>query len=369
MLIKKLSKFISLHQLNLAGSMFEEILSHYNISLQAAIESFGTGLINHTWLVKDGAEDYIFQKINQNVFKEPENIAHNIELVDNYLKKNHPQYFFVAPLKTKNGKISVRDSANDYYRLFPFVKGSKTYDVVQTQEQAFEAATQFGLFTRTLSKLSPEKLKLTLPEFHNLKHRYKQFEIACQNGNVSRIKESKNEIEFLRRNEEIVKLFEKLKSSKSFKERITHHDTKISNVLFDKNDQGICVIDLDTVMPGYFISDVGDMMRTYLSPVSEEEKDFSKIEVRGEYFKAILDGYLSHMGDELNREERSHFVYAGKFMVYMQAIRFLTDYLTNDCYYGAAYEQHNYVRAKNQVALLKRLNEKEKVLNELVLNT
>jgi hypothetical protein len=119
-------------------------------------------------------------------------------------------------------------------------------------------------------------------------------------------------------------------------------------------------------MPGYFISDFGDMMRTYLSPVSEEEKDLSKIEIRDEYFKAIADGYLSEMGNELSAAEKKYLVYAGKFMVYMQALRFLTDHLNNDAYYGAKYEAHNFIRASNQATLLKKIIEKEKILQELV---
>ncbi len=154
--------------------------------------------------------------------------------------------------------------------------------------------------------------------------------------------------------------------NKSFALRVTHHDTKISNVLFDASDNGRCVIDLDTVMPGYFISDVGDMMRTYLCPVSEEETDLSQIMVREDYFQAIITGYLSAMQPLLSRDEKQHFVYAGKFLIYMQALRFLTDYLNNDVYYKPRYEHHNAVRAENQAVLLQKLLEKEALLNGIV---
>ena len=173
-------------------------------------------------------------------------------------------------------------------------------------------------------------------------------------------------ISFLKDQQEIVSISEQISNNLDFKKRVTHHDSKISNVLFDENDKGLCVIDLDTVMPGYFISDFGDMMRTYLSPVSEEEKDLSKIEIREEYFKAIAEGYLSEMGKELTAIEKRYLVYAGKFMVYMQALRFLTDYLNNDIYYGSKYEGQNFIRANNQVCLLKKIIEKEKTLQEMV---
>ena len=133
-------------------------------------------------------------------------------------------------------------------------------------------------------------------------------------------------------------------------------------MLFDDNNKALCVIDLDTIMPGYFISDVGDMMRTYLSPVSEEEKDFSKIEIREAYYKAIADGYYGEMKNELTDTEKEHFLYAGTFMIYMQAIRFLTDYINNYIYYGAKYPEHNFDRAGNQVAMLEKFFKKQPVL-------
>ena len=150
---------------------------------------------------------------------------------------------------------------------------------------------------------------------------------------------------------DIVEKFNAIKQDPEFKIRVTHHDTKISNVLLDENEKGICVIDLDTVMPGYFFSDLGDMFRTYLAAASEEEQDLSKIVIRGDFYNAIVKGYLSFMGPELTAKEKDHFDYAGGFMIYMQALRFLTDYLNDDKYYGQSYEGHNLLRAQNQIAL------------------
>jgi thiamine kinase-like enzyme len=182
---------------------------------------------------------------------------------------------------------------------------------------------------------------------------------ALAHGNEKRITASKDIINDLLQYKSIVDEYKSIIHNPQFKLRVTHHDTKISNVLFDQNNKGLCVIDLDTVMPGYFISDVGDMMRTYLSPVSEEEKDFEKIIVRKEFYKAIVEGYSNEMKDEFSEVEKNYFLFAGKFMVYMQALRFLTDYLNNDSYYGAKYEGHNLMRAKNQATLLRRLIEME----------
>ena len=145
-----------------------------------------------------------------------------------------------------------------------------------------------------------------------------------------------------------------------------HHDTKISNVLFDDREKGIAIIDLDTVMPGYFISDVGDMMRTYLSPANEEERDFSKIEIRDDFFRAIVHGYIRSMGEELTEAEHDLILYSGQFIIYMQAIRFLADYCNNDSYYEVKYEDNNLVRAGNQICLLKQLEEKAPVLRAII---
>ncbi len=344
--------------------MLERILKHYDLKqTNSIISPFGTGLINHTWVVESATDKYILQRVNSNVFKKPEDISFNIERIGNFLSENHPDYLFVKPIKTIENNEFVNIPGEGYFRLFPFVKNSHTVDLVSNPSQAFEAARQFGRFTHLLTKFDAKTLKTTIPDFHNLPLRYRQFEQALSQGNHERIRESAATIALLKKHNDIVTMSENISAYPAFKQRVTHHDTKISNVLFNEEETGLCVIDLDTVMPGYFISDVGDMLRTYLSPVTEEEKDFSKIDIRDDYFYAIQDGYLSELKDELSDIEKNCFVYAGKFMIYMQALRFLTDYINNDIYYGAKYEGHNFIRANNQLNLLMKLTEKETALN------
>jgi len=347
--------------------MVREILSEYNINQEhITFQPINNGLINQTWLVNNSSTNYILQKINHNIFRNPDAIAQNVRMIADYFFLHNPGYLFVSPVKTKSGEEMIFLEDAGYYRLFPFIKKSHTINTVENPTQAYEAAAKFGEFTKLLSGFPVEKLQTTLPDFHNLSLRYQQFCEALQNGNAERIKKSKELIDFIIANNEIVNTYESILKNPSFKLRVTHHDTKISNVLFDGNDKGLCVIDLDTVMPGYFISDVGDMIRTYLSPVNEEEKDFSKIEIREAYFTSIWKGYMNEMNDELSDAEKDHFIYAGKFMIYMQAIRFLADYLNNDVYYGAKYEDQNYVRTGNQVTLLRLLIEREELLQALV---
>ncbi len=346
--------------------MLNEIAARYGLHPETgAIHLFGTGLINNTWLVRDQGKTFILQKINTSVFNDPDAIAANLKALDDYLKLKAPDYLFVKPLTTIDQQEMVEQSGG-HFRMFVFVEGSRTYDTIQSPSLAFEAARQFGKFTRLLCEFDSSLLKDTIPDFHNLPLRYEQFDQSLSNGDPARIAKSAGSIDKLKSYKKIAEEFQLLCNNGGLKKRVTHHDTKISNVLFNEADQGLCVIDLDTVMSGYFISDVGDMMRTYLSPVSEEEKDFTKIQVRDEYFEAILRGYLGEMKDELTDIEKQLFVYAGKYMIYMQALRFLTDHLNNDRYYGAKYPGHNLIRANNQIELLKKLIEKEMPLLEKV---
>ena len=345
--------------------MLNAVLASYGLTGPGVqVQSFGTGLINNTWKVIAPEGEYILQRINEVVFKKPENIAHNISKIAAYLEEHYPDYRFVAPVATVNGEQMVHVKEG-YFRLFPFVPASHSKDVLETPSQAFEAAVQFGRFTKLLAGIRMSEIRTTIPDFHNLALRYRQFTESLLKGNKQRIDECTDLLNLLQLHIGIVNEYEHIIASSSFRLRIAHHDTKISNVLFDENGAGICVIDLDTMMPGYFISDVGDMMRTYLSPASEEESDFSKIHIREDFYNAIVDGYYGEMKEELTEDEKQHFFYAGKFMIYMQALRFITDYFNDDAYYGAKYPGHNLVRAKNQVVLLERLLEKEQVFSKI----
>jgi Ser/Thr protein kinase RdoA (MazF antagonist) len=346
--------------------MISTILNAYGLSVESKIDQLTSGLINKTWKVTDGDKQFILQQINHQVFKKPYDIAANIRMVDEYLKEQAPQYLFVAPVSTTDKEDLFYLKGEGYFRLFPVIKGSHTINVVSSPEQAFEAAFHFGKFTRLLAGFDAKKLHVAITDFHNLSLRYRQFENALNHGNPVRIKQSKSLIDSIKKQVDIVAEFEKIQKNSNVKLRVTHHDTKISNVLFDENGKGICVIDLDTIMPGYFISDVGDMFRTYLSPANEEVKDFNTIDVRDDFFRAIVQGYVSTMGTELTPDEKKLILYSAKFIIYMQAMRFLTDYCNNDIYYGARYDEHNFVRAGNQLQLLRILTDKTEILQKIV---
>lgn len=330
------------------------------------IEPFGSGLINYTLKVTGNGEDYILQKINSSVFKSPERIAQNLTLLQAYFKTTHPEYLFVGALPSLNNDLLIKADDDDYYRLFPFVKGSKTINFISKRKEAFEAAIQFGRFTRMLNDFDAKKLNYTLADFHNLQLRFDQFKQAYQNADRALLEQAATEIKQVYDHYNILQSYNQVIADKGIPLRVIHHDTKISNVLFDKNLNGICVIDLDTVMPGHYLSDVGDMMRTYLSPANEEETDLSKIHIREDIFADICKGYMQEMGDILTETEKKYFIFSGKFMIYMQAIRFLTDFLNGDIYYEVKYPGHNLIRAKNQFDLLNKYVSSEEKLNQIL---
>jgi len=339
--------------------MLDQILALYGIMPSGAkVQTFGDGLINHTWKIETPSSAYIVQKVNQAVFNKPFDIDENLSILKQYLDVHHPDYLFVAPLADLSGSSLVHNE-DGYFRIFPFIEGSHSLNVLEKPEEASEAAKQFGRFSHILSEFDAPKLNITLPDFHNLSLRYEQFLNALNHASYLRKEKAEVSIMYILEHNDIVETFKHIADTKEIPLRVIHHDTKINNVLFDKENHGLCIIDLDTVMPGYFISDVGDMMRTYLSPANEEETDMSRIKVRSDFFKSIYQGYMSEMGNTLTETEKGYFIYAGKFLIYMQAIRFLTDYLQNDIYYGARYEDHNLNRAVNQLTLLQRYFESE----------
>ena len=349
--------------------LIEKVLIEYGFQADLVeFKPFGTGHINSTWLltVQNKAERYILQSINRNVFKEPEIIAANVKLIADYLKKHNPDYLFVGAIPTRNGE-EMAYVEDIYWRLTAFINNSISFDTLSDPDQAYEAAMQFGRLNRLLSDFDASQLRETIPGFHDLGLRYRQFSEALENTTESIRKKASAEIQKAINYSFILEYYNSYKNSNDFPDRAMHHDTKISNMLFDKDTmKGICVIDLDTMMSGKFISDLGDMMRTYLCAFSENEPDTDKIFIRIEYFEAIIKGYLHEMGPILTQVEKDLILFSGKYIIYMQAIRFLSDFLNGNIYYPTAYPEQNLDRARNQFKLLAEFFEKEKILQDIV---
>lgn len=347
----------------------EAVLSEYGLDPnQVILKPFGTGHINSTFLLthKISGAQFILQSINTNVFKKPDIIAQNVKLVGDYLAKHYPEYLFINSLLTQNGEeMAVIDGV--YWRLTHFVTNSISFDTLSDPQQAYEAALQFGRLNKLLSNFDASQLKETIPGFHDLGLRYQQFLDALDSASDDLKTHAAKEINTALHYRFILDYFNSIKENPEFPDRAMHHDTKISNMLFDKDSiKGKCVIDLDTLMAGKFISDLGDMMRTYLCAYSENEPDINKISIRIKYFEAIVKGYLHEMGSILSPVEKELIIFSGKYLIYMQAIRFLSDYLNGSVYYPISYPEQNLDRTKNQFKLLGEIFENEKILVSIV---
>jgi len=325
-------------------------------------EPFGSGHINDTLLVElesDGKNDkYILRKINGYVFEKPGLIIENTVMITNHIREKllnagekDLKRKVLSLIETTDGKYSYIDDDENYWCMMLFIDNAYTVDFVETGKQAYEAAKTFGKFQKYLSDFDVSKCHVTIENFHNLSNRLRKYDEALKKDIANRAGGIEEQIEIARKFRYIENEFEKLQI-KNIPLRITHNDTKINNVMLDKNtDKGLCVIDLDTVMPGIIPNDFGDMVRTFTSPAAEDEVDISKVSVRMNIYNEMVSGYLSEVKDILTEDEITNLALGSKIIVYEQAIRFLTDYIEGDVYYRMEYPEHNLVRAKNQFAL------------------
>lgn len=334
------------------GTIPVEIAQAFGFSPEAKVSSIGSGHIHQTFLVTD-KRIMVLQRVNKNVFTRPEVIARNNRFAAEYLSTHHPEYLFPTTLRDKQDRELVYANDGFPWRVYPLIKNTITVDFVTSVEQAFEAAKGFGLLTRNLNGIDCSLFEPTLDRFHDLAWRYEQFETELTSASSSIKERVREEIEAALSFRFLVDEYITLIDSKALPVRITHNDTKINNILFDQQTgEAAAVIDLDTLMPGYFIYDLGDLVRTCVSPVSEEEKDVSKIMFRKEIYDALLDGYLSQMRPLMSEEELNAVPFAGKMMTYIMALRFLADFLRGNTYYHITYPDQNKVRARNQLHLL-----------------
>lgn len=333
------------------------ILSNYPLGENQFIyKDYGSGLINKTYCIENTytPKKYILQKINTAIFKNPQTIADNISLASNYLSEHFPDYLFPAYIKTKQNTDYYIDDNSGTWRLMDYVEDSYSIDTIENIEQAYLTAYEFGKFTSLFENAVIDNFKPSIPDFHNLSLRYDQFIISIEKALPERLGESLSLIGFLKESNHLLVTYKEIIDNDTIPVRLIHCDTKINNILFNKyTNKPICIIDLDTLMPGYFISDLGDMIRTMVSNSDENERSKDKIVFRPEYYNAICDAYSSAVN--LTETEKKLVPYTGKYMVYMQALRFVTDYLQNDIYYPILHKKHNLERAQNQAWLLEEL--------------
>ena len=303
------------------------------------------GLINKTVLARQsGGQKAVLQQINTLVFQNPAAIAHNIARASTHLGSTSS----IFPAS------QMLEIEGEWWRISDFISDALTLQTAETEAQAEIAAAQFARLVRLLHDCPVEDFQATIPGFHNLDKHVKVFEAACRDASPERIHQARDIVSSLTGEVGVAVLTTYRNSLATCPIRICHHDAKISNVLLSGDGRGGHVCDLDTLMPGRLISDIGDLIRTLVPPVSEEEVDFAKVIVRKGFFRSVIRGYVKELGPLLLPSELQVLEFGGRFMAYMQAVRFVTDYLRDDVYYATSHERplHNLERAANQLALL-----------------
>jgi aminoglycoside phosphotransferase (APT) family kinase protein len=335
-------------------------------------EPYGSGHINDTYCAvfnQAGTQvRYIFQRINQAVFQNPVALMENVSRVTTHLgaklagQADRSRRALSLVAAHDEGPV-YRDETGGYWRVYLFIEKARTYDVAQSPAQAFEAAKAFGLFQKQLADLPAPKLRDTIPGFHHTPKRFAALERAIELDTVNRAAVAKAEIEFALRHQAITDVL----LDAQLPERVTHNDTKLNNVMLDDaTGEGICVIDLDTVMPGLLLYDFGDLVRTTTSPAPEDERDLSRVRVRFPMFEALTRGYLASTGDFLTKAEKRHLAFSGKLITFEIGIRFLTDFLAGDIYFKVRRPDHNIDRCRTQFRLVESIEQQEEQMSRLV---
>lgn len=323
------------------------------------VQALGGGLINESYQVNRGPEpDYFLQRINTEVFTDPRAVQANYIRIWQYAEFEFTGLRLPAPIYIDNHTSLFRDREGGYWRAFEFIGDSKTVDRALRPAQAKSVARTFAKFTAAFGHFNVGLLRETIPGFHDLGLRFRQFETSLQGEAYERMAQALPLIRELQQRERYVHFYEVITGSDAFPLRVVHHDAKIGNILFHKKTgRVICPVDYDTVMPGYFFSDPGDMIRSMAGSTGENSRDPDAIRIRPDFYKAIMEGYLEVLGPQLTDAEKKYFHSAGLLIIYMQALRFLTDYLSGDTYYRIAYPEQNLDRARNQFSLLMQLEQ------------
>jgi len=338
-----------------------------------AASPLGMGHINDSFFIKtQGIDkpDYLLQRINHHIFKDVEMLQNNILYVTNHIRKKLQERGetdierkSLTIIPAKNGKLFHFDGTS-YWRLYLFISGGISYDSI-TPPLAFEAGKAFGEFQNYLSDI-PEKIGETIPNFHNMEFRLQQFREALANDAAGRVASNRDLIQEIEdRSEEMCKA-ERLGREGKLPKRINHCDTKVNNVLFDNTGRILCVVDLDTVMPGYVLSDFGDFIRTGANTGAEDDADLSKVGVNLDIFESYAGGYAKTAKNFLLPIEIENLPFGAKLLTYMQTVRFFTDYLNGDTYYKIHFPEHNLQRTKAQLKLLQDLEKNEVKMNEII---
>ena len=342
------------------------------------IRPYGNGHIHDTYLAsyrhRGQCKRYVHQRINHRVFRDPSALMGNIQRVTRHLKHKLRQAGVedlsrcaLTLVPACDGSNFFQDPDGNYWRTYDFVEGASIYDTVASPRMAYEAARAFGRFQNLLLDLPPPRLDETIPGFHDTELRYRKFLLALERDPWNRAHDTGEEIRFAQSCESLIRVLPRLRNQGRLPERVTHNDTKINNVLLDAaTGKMLCVIDLDTVMPGLSIHDFGDLMRTGSGTHREDERDLSRVGVELPLFEALARGYLAETTHFLTPTERRYLPFSGQLIAYELGLRFLTDHLEGDVYFKIRREGQNLDRCRAQFKLVESIRQHQEQMVRLV---
>ncbi len=361
----------------LPNGHLEEILSTFELPVHKDVEvkKFGNGHIHKTYSLYIGSEGFVLQQVNTVAFNSPKKLMENITAVCEYLKKKIIESGGDATRETRNvvythdGRSYHTTSDGAVYRIFTMVEDVVCYEAVDNTELFHRCGEAFGLFQKQLADFPASTLHDTIENFHNTPIRFENFEKAVEQDPLGRVAGAKREIEFIKQRKDICGYITERLADGRIPLKVTHNDTKLNNVLFDaKTDEAVCIIDLDTIMPGSLLYDFGDSIRFGASSAAEDETDLDKVYLRTDFYKAYLDGFLSQLNDTITDEEIKGLYYGALLMTFEVGMRFLTDYILGDVYFHTAYPEHNLHRSRTQLKLIEEMENKKEELLKFVEN-
>lgn len=359
------------------SSLVLKIAENFSIKgSPVAAKRVGSGHINDTFRIFTDSPhepDYLLQRINHYVFKDVDALMQNILIVTEHIRAklikqgaSDVDKRVLTVVLTKDQKLYYIDENSDYWRVYILIHPTQSYDILETEHQAREGGRAFGRFQEQLTDLDSNKLKYTIPNFCNIDYRLKNLHQAMQQNAALRRGEVQQEIEYIVQREDQMRAILQMAERGEIPLRITHNDTKFNNILLDENDRALCVIDLDTVMPGYVAYDFGDAIRTIINHAAEDEVDLSNIKLNIPLFSAYTDGYFENARDFLTFHEIESLIEGVLLFPYMQAVRFLTDYLDGDIYYKVQHKKHNLQRTRAQLKLAYEVETHREQLNDII---
>ncbi len=341
-------------------------------------EPFGTGHINDSYaLAFDHAgrrARFLLQRINHEIFTDVPALMSNIGRVCTHVRSRLAAQGVrdldrrvLTPIPTREGSLFHRDSTGSFWRIFTLIEGARGYERAASPQQAYTAARAFGAFQRLLSDLPGDRLAETIPNFHHTPTRYAAFDEAVKQDRFARVAHARREVEWFLEHRELGATLIRMRDNGLAPQRVTHNDTKLNNVLIDDlTHEAICVVDLDTVMPGLSLYDFGDLVRTATSPTAEDEKDITKVDMQMPLFDALARGYLDETRSFLTPAEVENLPVAGMVITLTIGLRFLTDFLQGDTYYKTHRPGHNLDRCRTQIALVDSMKRQEALMRDCV---